>query len=97
VSDVDVLIDEPALEDAARALQESGLELAASPDQYRSARHHHFAPLFDRQSGMSVELHRRLLRDATLDRQLMEYSAAQQVGRKIAQANHSRCCLPRNA
>jgi hypothetical protein len=73
-----------ALEDAARALQESGLELAASPDQYRSARHHHFAPLFDRQSGMSVELHRRLLRDATLDRQLMEYSAAQQVTKDCA-------------
>jgi hypothetical protein len=84
VSDVDVLIDEPALEDAARALQESGLELAASPDQYRSARHHHFAPLFDQQSGMSVELHRRLLRDATLDRQLMEYSAAQQVTKDCA-------------
>jgi hypothetical protein len=82
VSDVDVLIDETALENAASVLQESGLELAGSPDQYRSARHHHYAPLFDRQSGMSVELHRRLLRDAALDNQLMDYSSAQRMESK---------------
>jgi hypothetical protein len=63
-----------------RSLQESGLELAGSPDQYRSARHHHYAPLFDRQSGMSVELHRRLLRDAALDNQLMDYSSREALG-----------------
>jgi hypothetical protein len=90
VSDVDVLLGEAELAPATDALLGSGLVLAGLPAAYDADLHHHAAPLFDQQSGLSVELHRRLLRDASLDETLLDHS---QRNRSVFRAGESEIAI----
>ena len=70
--DVDLLVPAPREEEARRAIETLGFQVASGPEDPDFPRHHHEAPQIDPVSGLIVEIHREVAPERVSRRGLAE-------------------------
>ncbi|MGB7206353.1 MAG: nucleotidyltransferase family protein [Anderseniella sp.] len=66
ISDIDTLIPIHRSEQALAVLKENGYQVAVTEKLFNDNYHHHLAPVIDPDSGLSIELHTRLMKNKRL-------------------------------